>query len=39
MSLNGEADLSGSKIVFLSPGLSCSLTHHVQHYGFLQLSV
>jgi outer membrane putative beta-barrel porin/alpha-amylase len=34
---NAEPDLSGSKSVFLSPGLSYALTHEVQVYGFLQL--
>jgi hypothetical protein len=37
--VNAEPELSGSKTVFLSPGLSYSLTHDVQLYGFLQLPV
>ena len=36
---NAEPDLSGSKTVFLSPGLSYSPTHDAQVYGFLQLPV
>jgi hypothetical protein len=35
--INAEPDLSGSRSVFLSPGLSYALTHDVQVYGFLQL--
>lgn len=35
--INAEPDLSGSKTVFLSPGLSYALTHDAQLYGFLQL--
>lgn len=37
--LNAEPDLSGSKTVFLSPGLSYSITRDVQAYGFLQLPI
>ena len=37
--VNAEPELSGSKSVFLSPGLSYSLTHDLQLYGFLQLPV
>jgi Putative MetA-pathway of phenol degradation len=37
--VNAEPELSGSKSVFLSPGLSYSLTHDVQLYGFVQLPV
>ena len=37
--VNAEPELSGSKTVFLSPGLSYSLTHDVQLYGFLQFPV
>lgn len=37
--VNAEPELSGSKTVFLSPGLSYSLTHDVQLYAFLQLPV
>jgi len=36
---NAEPDLSGSKTVFLSPGLSCALTHDFQIYSFLQLPI
>ena len=36
---NAEPELSGSKTVFLSPGVSYSLTHDTQLYGFLQLPV
>jgi len=36
---NAEPDLSGSRTVFLSPGLSYTVTHDVQLYGFLQLPV
>ena len=35
--INAEPDLSGSKTVYLSPGLSYALTHDAQLYGFLQL--
>ena len=37
--INAESDLSGSKTVFLSPGLNYALTHDLQLYGFLQLPV
>ena len=37
--VNAERELSRSKTVFFSPGLSYSLTHDVQLYGFLQLPV
>src|SRR6266568_4282075 len=33
---NAEPDLSGSKSVFLSPGLIYSLTHDLQLYSFVQ---
>jgi len=36
---NAEPDLSGSRTLFLSPGLSYAVTHDVQVYGFLQLPV
>ncbi len=36
---NAEPDLSGSKSVFLSPGLIYSLTHDLQLYSFVQLPV
>jgi hypothetical protein len=36
---NGEPDLSGSKSVFLSPGLSYSVTRDFQIYGFVQLPI
>ncbi len=36
---NAEPDLSGSRAVFLSPGLSYALTHDFQLYGFVQLPV
>jgi len=36
---NAERDLSGSKSVFLSPGLIYSLTHDLQLYGFVQLPI
>ncbi len=36
---NAEPDLSGSKSVFLSPGLIYSLTHDLQLYGFVQLPI
>ena len=36
---NAEPDLSGSKTVFLSPGLSYALTHDFQIYSFLQLPI
>ena len=34
-----EPDLSGSKSVFLSPGLIYSLTHDLQLYSFVQLPI
>jgi hypothetical protein len=34
---NAEPDLSGSRTVFLSPGLAYSLTHDFQLYSFVQL--
>ncbi len=34
---NSEPDLSGSRTVFLSPGLSYSFTHDFQLYSFVQL--
>jgi len=34
---NSEPDLSGSKTVFLSPGLAYSVTHDFQLYGFVQV--
>jgi len=37
--VNAEPDLSGSRSVFLSPGLAYSLTHDVQLYGYVQLPV
>ncbi len=36
---NAEPDLSGSKSVFLSPGLIYSLTHDFQLYSFVQLPI
>jgi len=36
---NSEPDLSGSKTVFLSPGLAYSVTHDFQLYGFVQVPV
>jgi hypothetical protein len=36
---NAEPDLSGSKSVFLSPGLIYSLTHELQFYSFVQLPI
>ena len=36
---NAEPDLSGSKSVFLSPGLIYSLTHELQLYSFVQLPI
>jgi hypothetical protein len=36
---NAEPDLSGSKSVFLSPGLIYSLTHDLQLYSFVQLPI
>lgn len=35
--VNAEPELSGSKSVFFSPGLSYALSHDVQIYGFVQL--
>ena len=35
--VNAEPELSGSKTVFFSPGLSYSLTPDVQLYGFVQM--
>jgi hypothetical protein len=37
--LNAEPDLSGSKTVYLSPGLSYSFSSDVQVYGFVQLPI
>ena len=37
--LNAEPDLSGSKTVYLSPGLSYSYSSDLQVYGFLQLPI
>lgn len=37
--LNAEPDLSGSRSVFLSPGLNFAITPDVQIYGFVQLPV
>ena len=34
---NSEPDLSGSRTVFLSPGLAYSITHEFQLYSFVQL--
>jgi len=36
---NAEPDLSGSKSVFLSPGIIYSLTHDFQVYSFVQLPI
>ncbi len=36
---NAEPDLSGSKSVFLSPGLIYSLTHDLQLYSFVQVPI
>ncbi len=36
---NAEPDLSGSKSVFLSPGLIYSITHELQVYSFVQLPI
>jgi hypothetical protein len=36
---NSEPDLSGSRTVFLSPGLAYSITHDLQLYSFLQLPI
>ena len=36
---NAEPDLSGSKTLFVSPGLSYAVTHDAQLYGFAQLPV
>jgi hypothetical protein len=36
---NAEPDLSGSRAVFLSPGLSYAFTHDFQLYSFVQLPV
>ena len=36
---NAEPDLSGSRTVFLSPGLAYSVTHDTQLYSFFQLPV
>ena len=36
---NSEPQLSGSRTVFLSPGLAYSITHDLQLYSFLQLPV
>jgi hypothetical protein len=36
---NSEPDLSGSRSVFLSPGLAYSLTHDSQLYSFVQLPI
>lgn len=37
--LNAEPDLSGSKTVFLSPGLAYSATQSTRVYGFVQLPI
>lgn len=37
--LNAEPDLSGSKTVYLSPGLSYAYSSDVQVYGFVQLPI
>jgi hypothetical protein len=37
--LNAEPGLSGSKTVYLSPGLSYSYSSDSQVYGFLQLPI
>jgi len=36
---NSEPDLSGSRTVFLSPGLAYSITHDFQLYSFVQLPI
>jgi hypothetical protein len=36
---NSEPDLSGSRTVFLSPGLAYSVTHDFQLYSFVQLPI
>ena len=36
---NAEPDLSGSKTMFLSPGLSYSITRDTQIYSFVQLPI
>ena len=36
---NSEPDLSGSRTVFISPGLAYAITHDVQLYSFVQLPV
>jgi len=36
---NSEPDLSGSRTVFLSPGLAYSVTHDLQLYSFVQLPI
>jgi hypothetical protein len=36
---NSEPNLSGSRTVFLSPGLAYSVTHDFQLYGFVQVPV
>lgn len=37
--INAEPDLSGSRTVFLSPGMSYAVTHDLQVYGFAQVPV
>ncbi len=37
--VNAEPDLSGSKVMFLSPGLSYSITRDTQIYSFVQLPI
>jgi len=37
--MNSEPDLSGSRTVFLSPGLAYSITHDFQLYSFVQLPI
>jgi hypothetical protein len=34
---NAEPDVSGSRTLFLSPGLAYSITHDFQLYSFVQL--
>jgi len=36
---NSEPELSGSRTVFLSPGLAYAVTHDLQLYSFLQLPI
>jgi len=37
--VNSEPELSGSRTVFLSPGLAYSITHDLQLYSFVQLPI